>query len=97
MGKKILIVDDEPTTLKLFSMIVSKQGYTVIQAINGIFALEALEMNPDTAFIFCDYQMPEMDGKTLINKITSNFSSKLIKSLGKTSFLKLGYFFAFSK
>ena len=38
MGKRILVVDDDPTSLKLLDLVLSKEGYQVTTASNGLEA-----------------------------------------------------------
>ncbi|MCL4457054.1 MAG: response regulator [Nitrospirae bacterium] len=58
---KILIVDDEPSVVKLISSLISRYGYAFETAGNGLEAIEkARAINPDAILI--DVLMPEMDG-----------------------------------
>lgn len=64
----ILIVDDEINIVNLVSIHVTKHGYKVLKATNGIEALELLEDDfPDLAIV--DVMMPLMDGFTLTEKL----------------------------
>ena len=68
--KKILIVDDDNTNRKLLKTILSMQGkYEVIEASNGVEALEKL--SPDIGIIFLDIIMPLLDGMQFL-KIIKN-------------------------
>ena len=61
MPEKILIVDDDPDTVKFMELMLSKQGYQVVSATNGLQALEiAHSEHPD--LIILDVMMPGMDG-----------------------------------
>jgi len=58
---KALVVDDEPTNRLILQAHLSKNGYDIILAVNGIEAIEKFkEESPD--IIFMDVMMPEMDG-----------------------------------
>lgn len=57
----VLVAEDEPVNMLLISEVLSKMGFTVIQAGNGREALELLEIHQPT-IIFMDVNMPEMDG-----------------------------------
>jgi DNA-binding response OmpR family regulator len=68
--KKILIVDDEPINLEFFQVMLSKLGFVVEEANDGIEALEKVKkFRPD--LILLDNVMPRMSGwevtKTLKN------------------------------
>lgn len=58
---KALIVDDEPTNRLILKAHLSKSGYDVVLAVNGIEAIEKFKQeSPD--IIFMDVMMPEMNG-----------------------------------
>ena len=58
---KALIVDDEATNRLILQAHLSKNGYEIVIALNGIEAIEKFKAeSPD--IIFMDVLMPEMDG-----------------------------------
>jgi len=60
-NEKILVVDDDPTVLKLLQLTLKSDGYNVVTAANGEEALEvANREEPD--LIVSDIMMPQMDG-----------------------------------
>jgi len=68
-GKKIiLIVDDEPSILKLLNFILSSE-YTLIIKTSGIEAIAWLEEGNDPDLIISDLMMPYFDGSTLIKNL----------------------------
>lgn len=68
MAKKILVIDDSRAIRQSLMVALSKEGYEVIEAENGIHALELMKTNPIGLFI-SDVNMPEMDGITFLKKI----------------------------
>ncbi len=61
MGRKILLVDDEPDILQVLSFRLSKAGYDTVAASNGNDALQMMEdFHPD--LVLLDVMMPGMDG-----------------------------------
>ena len=67
-GKKILVVDDFNTSRKIIVNVLSKEGYSVIEAEDGVEALKVMnEHNID--LLVTDYNMPKMDGGELINAV----------------------------
>ena len=65
---QVLIVDDQPATLELLSMILTENGYDVRTAPNGTMALSMLDdFNP--ALILLDVNMPGEDGYSVCKKI----------------------------
>ena len=63
----ILLVEDEDGLRSLNARGLRSRGYTVIEAGNGIEALEALESQDSAVdLVVSDVVMPEMDGPTLL-------------------------------
>jgi len=59
--KRILVVDDEPRMIGFIRMNLELEGYQVIEAHNGLEALEAVRTQlPDV--ILLDVMMPDLDG-----------------------------------
>ena len=66
-GIKILVVDDDPISLKLLGNALEHMGYRVIFAENGKKAWEIFQED-EIRFVISDWEMPEMDGITLCHK-----------------------------
>jgi len=60
-NERILLVDDEPSILKLMSTILKPEGYLLDTASNGKEALEKLQIQK-ADLVFLDIHMPKMDG-----------------------------------
>jgi len=71
----ILIVDDEPEIVTLLRFVLEKDGYTILDASNGVMALERLGVDPPSPqkpvpdLIILDIMMPIMDGYALNNRL----------------------------
>lgn len=66
----ILLVEDEEGLRSLNARGLRSRGYTVIEASNGIEALEAMEETDGAIdLVVSDVVMPEMDGPTLLRKM----------------------------
>jgi DNA-binding response OmpR family regulator len=60
-GKRVLVVDDEPRMIGFIRMNLELEGHQVIEAHNGLQALEAIRTQiPDVVLL--DIMMPELDG-----------------------------------
>lgn len=71
--KTILLIDDDPTVQKLFSMFLEKQGYEILQAENGKIGMRIIEQDqPD--LVITDIMMPEMDGLEILLAIRKSSS-----------------------
>ena len=82
-GYKILVVDDENDVAQLilqkFRRQIRDRQYDFVFAHNGVEALVKLREHPDIGIVFSDINMPEMDGLTLLEKISE--SSPLLKTV----------------
>lgn len=59
----VLIIDDEPSIRHMMGMVLSDEGYQVLEASNGQEAINNLKMTDELpALIFLDLRMPVMDG-----------------------------------
>ena len=65
----VLIVDDAISLRQTLSLTLQKYGYQVIQAQNGIEALEQLQKNPKIQLVVSDLEMPRMNGFELLSNI----------------------------
>jgi two-component system KDP operon response regulator KdpE len=65
---KIMLVDDEPSILKVLSIKLRVSGYQVISALNGDEALKLIKSEkPDVVLL--DVIMPGMDGFEVLQKL----------------------------
>jgi class 3 adenylate cyclase/FixJ family two-component response regulator len=80
---KILVADDEADLEMLikqkFRQKIREQQYEFIFAANGNDALDKIQQHPDVDIVLSDINMPEMDGLTLLSRLSE--SSPLIKSV----------------
>jgi len=88
-GEPILIVDDNPTNLKLARVLLAGEGYEVKTALNAEEALTALaEFHP--RLILMDLQLPGMDGLTLTRKLKADPATRDIVILALTAYAMKG-------
>ena len=59
---KILVVDDESRMRKLVKDFLTREGYTVIEAGDGMEAMDIFYEEKDIALVTLDVMMPKMDG-----------------------------------
>jgi PAS domain S-box-containing protein len=68
----VLLVDDEPTVLKMTREILMRYGFTVLTACDGVEALEVFEAHRDEIrMLVTDLIMPRMNGREAIEQIRS--------------------------
>ena len=63
----ILVVDDSQTLRDSLRGTLEKQGYRVLEAIDGRDALERLQRHPEVELVLCDVEMPRMNGLEFLN------------------------------
>ncbi len=73
----ILIVDDIPENLRLLSKILTKYGYQVKRAINGLLALKVVHSTPPE-LILLDIKMPQMNGYEVCRELKASEQTREI-------------------
>ncbi|MCP3177645.1 response regulator [Desulfuromonas sp. KJ2020] len=69
--KRILIVEDEESLLKLESILLTSKGYDVTGVTNGQAALDSLAENPSD-LVLLDIMLPQIDGFEVCRRIKEN-------------------------
>ncbi len=67
--QKILVVDDEERMRKLVHDFLVRAGYEVLEAGDGLEALDVFEREPDIALLILDVMMPGLDGYGVTRQI----------------------------
>jgi len=77
LKKKILIVEDESSILRLFINEFTRHSFECLEAKNGQKGLElALKEHPD--LILLDVVMPKMDGIAMLEKLRSDMWGRTV-------------------
>lgn len=88
-GELMLVVDDNPTNLKLIRILLAEEGYQVRTAADAEEALRVLEtFRP--RMILMDLQLPGMDGLTLTRKLKADPATKDILILAISAYAMKG-------
>ncbi len=66
-SQKILVVEDNIHLLKTITHMLSLRNYQVIEALDGVAGLKALEQKPD--LIWLDLYLPKLDGLEFLDKV----------------------------
>jgi len=90
MAGPILIVDDSQTLRMSLIKMISDLGFSAVEAGSGLEGLEVLQANPDIHLVLSDYNMPDMNGIEMVNKIKSIDTLKHVKCVIVTSIGKEG-------
>ncbi|MBM6752609.1 response regulator transcription factor [Mediterraneibacter glycyrrhizinilyticus] len=75
---KILVVDDESRMRKLVKDFLTREGYTVLEAGDGMEAMDIFYANKDIALIILDVMMPKMDGWQVCREIRESSKVPII-------------------
>ena len=76
MSKLVLVVDDEPHVCLLISRALKKPGIDVVTANGGAEAIQQIRSQfPDV--LVTDLNMPEIDGRMLVDMIETKFGQKV--------------------
>ena len=68
---RILVVDDDPQTVRLLSTVLTNDGYEVLKVYGGSEAIEtAISQSPD--LIILDMMMPQVDGFQVVRHLTGD-------------------------
>jgi len=84
VGKWVLIIEDNPLNMKLFSAIIAAQGYHVLHATDGSQGLDlAHQEHPD--LIIIDVQLPDMSGLDLTRGLKADNDTRDIPIIVTTA------------
>ena len=65
----ILVVDDDKEIVNAIEIYLSKEGYNILKAYDGMEALKIVERNDNIHLILLDIMMPKLDGISTANLI----------------------------
>jgi two-component system chemotaxis response regulator CheY len=68
-----MVVEDDPATRRLYRFLLSNSGFSVVEAEDGVAALERLADQPCDVII-TDMNMPRMGGIDLVRTLRQNNS-----------------------
>jgi len=86
-AKTILVVEDDTQIANLLVELISRMGYEVFHAADGLYALKYLEENcPDLMIV--DIMMPRLDGMAF-NRAVKYLAEKYYSELGRIQVIML--------
>jgi len=68
MNKKILVVEDDPSALRLIQYTLQYEGYEVLTATNGLAGLKKAQ-NEEPDLVILDVMLPGMDGFEICHRL----------------------------
>ena len=69
MAKTILIVDDSSSLRTVVRIALTRAGYDVLEAVDGVDGLKALDKAAKVHLIVSDVNMPNMDGIAFVTQV----------------------------
>ena len=81
---KILVVDDESRMRKLVRDFLTKSGFEVLEAADGIEAINVFDANQDIALVILDVMMPGKDGLQVCREIRQTSQIPVIMLTAKS-------------
>ncbi len=82
MGKKVLVIDDDPAFVKLVEQVLAHKGYEVLKANSGQEGLRAtFDQRPD--LVLLDVAMPGLDGWQTCSRIREISDLPIIMITGR--------------
>jgi two-component system, chemotaxis family, chemotaxis protein CheY len=82
---RALVIDDSRTVRIIIGQMLRELGIDVVEATNGVEALEQLQRNPTVELLLVDWNMPEMNGLDLVRAVRSRPGYDQVRILMVTS------------
>jgi DNA-binding response OmpR family regulator len=77
-GKRILLVEDDPSVRALVQRVLTAYGFTVFNAENGLAGLLRLERDALPDLVIADLMMPQLDGMSFVRAMKAREETKAI-------------------
>lgn len=84
-GKVVLLVNDDERELGTLQSVLEARGYTVALARDGAEGLAALASDPLPALVLLDFEMPGMDGLTMLRMLREDARTAAVPVLFSTA------------
>jgi two-component system chemotaxis response regulator CheY len=84
MGKRVRAVDDSATVRKVLQATLVSAGYEVVEAVDGVDALEKLS-GDSVDMLVTDLNMPKIDGIGLIQEVRKKPGNRFMPIIMLTS------------
>jgi two-component system chemotaxis response regulator CheY len=70
MVRTVMVVDDSATVRLQAGRALKEAGFEVIEAVDGLDALEKIQARNDVVLIVCDVNMPRMNGVEFVEALS---------------------------
>jgi two-component system, cell cycle response regulator DivK len=83
-GERVLVVEDNEKSMKLFRDVLTATGYRALEATTGVQAVDlAAEHGPD--LVLMDIQLPDIDGVEALTRLRADERTAFIPVLAVTA------------
>ena len=89
MGKRILVIEDNPANLELMTYLLGAYHYQGLSAMDGETGL-ALAQKEQPDLVICDIQLPKMDGFEVVRELKAGAATRAIPVVAVTAFAMVG-------
>ena len=81
--EKILIIEDDSDIRKILKIYLKGESYEVLEASNGVEAMEQLDKQPD--LVILDLMLPDIDGLSICKNIRQKYLYPIIMITAKVA------------
>jgi two-component system chemotaxis response regulator CheY len=74
MSAQVLVIDDSMMVRQQVGRALTAAGFSVVEASDGVDALEKLASSPGTRLVVCDVNMPRMNGIEFLERLNADGS-----------------------
>ena len=85
---KILVVDDDPVSVRVFRGFLEKEGFELITAATGRAAIETIHADPAPDLVILDVVLPDVDGIDLCRQLKADARTEHIPIILVSAFRK---------
>lgn len=72
MSAKVLVIDDSLMVRQQVGRALTAAGFSIIEAADGVEALQKLASSPETRLVVCDVNMPRMNGIEFLERLNAS-------------------------
>jgi two-component system, chemotaxis family, chemotaxis protein CheY len=73
---KVLVIDDSASVRQTVSKALSRAGFQVIQALDGIEGAKQIRAHDDLAVVVCEINVPRMHGLDMLESVQQEIAEK---------------------
>ena len=77
MGDRVLVVDDEPSIMRVVAANLRARGYEALTAASGTAALTAIEAQPPDCIVL-DLGLPDIDGLEVLRRLRARTTTPVV-------------------